>query len=69
MVWEGDCDNVRVTLLQVREELFVDTSRGEKLRINFDIDFPRMPCLCESCDLASLTSLLAPTSCCHLSQI
>ena len=33
--------------LQVREELFVDTSRGEKLRINFDIDFPRMPCVCE----------------------
>ena len=54
MVWEGDCDSKRVTLLQVREELFVDTSRGEKLRINFDIDFPRMPCLCESCDLASL---------------
>lgn len=33
--------------VQVREELFVDTSRGEKLRINFDIDFPRMPCVCE----------------------
>lgn len=33
--------------LQVREELFVDTSRGEKLRINFDIVFHRMPCVCE----------------------
>lgn len=33
--------------VQVREELYVDTSRGEKLRINFDIDFHRMPCLCE----------------------
>ena len=33
--------------LQVREELFVDTSRGEKLRINFDLDFPRMPCVCK----------------------
>ena len=34
---------------QVREELFVDTSRGEKLKINIDIDFPKMPCSCESC--------------------
>lgn len=32
---------------QVREELYVDTARAEKLKINFDIDFPRMPCLCE----------------------
>ncbi|KAL5493242.1 hypothetical protein EMCRGX_G014389 [Ephydatia muelleri] len=34
----------------VREELFVDTSRGEKLKINFDIDFPKMPCLYLSID-------------------
>jgi hypothetical protein len=26
----------------------VDTARADKLKINFDIDFPRMPCLCES---------------------
>jgi len=29
---------------EVHPQLFVDTSRGEKLRINFDIIFPRLPC-------------------------
>lgn len=32
----------------VRPELLVDTSRGEKLKINFDITFPRMACACTS---------------------
>jgi endoplasmic reticulum-Golgi intermediate compartment protein 3 len=30
----------------VRPELVVDTSRGEKLRINFDMTFPKMACAC-----------------------
>ena len=38
---------VYIPIHQVREELYVDTSRGEKLKINFDINFHRMPCLCE----------------------
>lgn len=32
----------------VQPELFVDTTRGQKLRINIDIDFPKVPCACES---------------------
>ncbi len=31
---------------EVQPELFVDTSRNEKMRINLDIVFPHMPCAC-----------------------
>ncbi len=31
---------------EVNPELFVDTSRGEKLRINMDVTFPNLPCAC-----------------------
>ena len=31
---------------QVEPHLFVDTSRGQKLRINLDITFNRLPCAC-----------------------
>ncbi|XP_064381837.1 endoplasmic reticulum-Golgi intermediate compartment protein 3-like [Halichondria panicea] len=34
----------------IREELYVDTSRGEKMKINFDLSFQRMPCLYLSID-------------------
>ena len=33
--------------LEVHPELFVDTSRGQKLRINIDIVFPKMACGCK----------------------
>jgi hypothetical protein len=36
----------------VQPELFVDTSRGEKLRINMDVTFPDLPCGCTSSQLA-----------------
>ena len=36
-------------------ELSVDTSRGEKLRINFDISFPRMPCSIISLDTMDIS--------------
>jgi hypothetical protein len=32
------------------DHLFVDTSRGEKLQINFDVTFPRIPCSLLSVD-------------------
>ena len=32
---------------EVHPELFVDTTRGQKLRINADITFPGLPCACE----------------------
>lgn len=32
---------------QVTPELFVDTTRGQKLKINVDISFARLPCVCK----------------------
>ena len=32
---------------EVAPELFVDTTRGQKLRINVDITFPRLACACK----------------------
>ena len=38
---------VRMHCMQVRPELFVDTSRGERLQINVDVTFHSLPCACE----------------------
>lgn len=32
---------------KISEDLFVDTTRGSKLKINLDIVFPKIPCNCE----------------------
>lgn len=31
----------------VQQELFVDTSRGQKLRINMDVTFAKVGCTCK----------------------
>ena len=33
--------------VEIKEDLFVDLSRGQKLRINFDMVFPRIACGCK----------------------
>eukprot|EP00041_Stephanoeca_diplocostata_P007415 m.105350 g.105350 ORF g.105350 m.105350 type:complete len:395 (-) comp16868_c1_seq1:216-1400(-) len=40
---------------EVTPELFVDTSRNEKLRINLDIVFPKMPCAYLSIDVMDIS--------------
>jgi hypothetical protein len=44
--------------VETSDRLFVDISRGEKLRINFDVTFPHIPC-------SSTTAALCTTSCAH----
>mmetsp|Transcript_24025 Transcript_24025/g.62745 ORF Transcript_24025/g.62745 Transcript_24025/m.62745 type:complete len:386 (+) Transcript_24025:28-1185(+) len=39
----------------VKPELFVDTSRNEKMRINLDIVFPEMPCAYMSIDVMDIS--------------
>ena len=34
-------------VIQVTPELFVDTTRGEKLRINMDVTLLHIPCSCK----------------------
>ena len=40
---------------QVDPELFVDTSRNEKMRINIDVVFPKMPCSYLSIDVMDIS--------------
>lgn len=40
---------------EVTPELFVDTSRNEKMRINLDIVFPNMPCAYLSIDVMDIS--------------
>ena len=39
------------TFLKVNPELFVDTSKGQKIRINLDVSFPRLACACKKTDI------------------
>jgi len=39
----------------VQPELFVDTSRNEKMRINLDVTFPKMPCSLISIDVMDVS--------------
>jgi len=41
--------------IEVTPELFVDTSRGEKLRINMDVIFPTLPCAFVSVDAMDIS--------------
>jgi hypothetical protein len=48
--WSSSCTpglDSRCFGFQTQPELFVDTSRNEKMRINVEMVFPQMPCACE----------------------
>lgn len=45
----------------ISEELFVDTSRGPKLRINLDFIIPAISCECELCPVLQEFSLMLLT--------
>lgn len=40
---------------EIAQELFVDTSKGQKIKINMDITFPKMGCTCEYIAAKQLT--------------
>ena len=52
----------------VQPELFVDTSRNEKMRINLDVTFPMMPCSLISTLPAALDRLIHSRCCSSVVQ-
>jgi hypothetical protein len=48
--------------VDVQPELFVDTSRGEKLRINMDVIFHNLPCSCKLLTYRETLAVTAPLS-------
>uniref|UniRef100_A0A8C4QQ39 Endoplasmic reticulum-Golgi intermediate compartment protein n=1 Tax=Eptatretus burgeri TaxID=7764 RepID=A0A8C4QQ39_EPTBU len=40
---------------QIRSELYVDPSRGQKLRIEVDLEFPHLPCMLLSVDVMDIS--------------
>ena len=43
---------------EVHQELFVDTSKGQKLQINVDMTFTKIGCSCEYIDIFTYSIIL-----------
>eukprot|EP00051_Salpingoeca_urceolata_P015928 m.208712 g.208712 ORF g.208712 m.208712 type:complete len:384 (+) comp18540_c0_seq2:201-1352(+) len=55
MVWLFLAELSYYMTVEVQPELFVDTSRNQRMRINLDVDFPYMPCSYLSIDVMDVS--------------
>jgi hypothetical protein len=55
IIWLVISEFIYYLTVEVNPQLFVDTTRGEKLQIHFDITFPKLPCAFMSVDAMDIS--------------